>query len=180
MWINPCSGDSLVIDSLKIDGDIGLNKLSILPYQETIPRWLNPDSIIKFASIEFIAREEGNKFGNIIGFFHDRKGNNYIRYCPFLIYVFPYSAVPDNINQKDDIIIYPNPAADFIYININKKNLLKMNSIRIYNSLGEFVLQYNSDNVISKIPLNNLSDGIYFIVNYNNNDVQCKPFVILK
>jgi Secretion system C-terminal sorting domain/PKD domain/Beta-propeller repeat len=65
--------------------------------------------------------------------------------------------------QKSEIInVYPNPAKDFITININGDK--KMNNISLLNSLGQEVKTYSYKNVKSlTLFVNEFDAGIYFL-----------------
>jgi hypothetical protein len=60
-------------------------------------------------------------------------------------------------DQEFDAIIniYPNPVQDFLYL-VNVENL---KSIKIYNSLGQLVIETKEE----KIDFSNLINGIYFV-----------------
>ena len=81
-----------------------------------------------------------------------------------------------SINGFNDIkiMVSPNPVVDFITIS-SKENL---NSIRIYNVLGQMVFNKESKTNLEKIDLSTFSAGNYFLkVNANNNT---KVFKIVK
>ena len=56
--------------------------------------------------------------------------------------------------------IYPNPATDKVYININEIQSTKM---QLYNMVGECVLQRDLNNKMNEIDISTLSKGIYII-----------------
>jgi hypothetical protein len=60
-----------------------------------------------------------------------------------------------NFNSKD-FIIYPNPATGTVHLQTNNQNI---KSIKLYNSIGEFVKEYFSND----FSVSNLAKGIYFI-----------------
>lgn len=59
------------------------------------------------------------------------------------------------VEQKSDISIYPNPAADFVMIQSKEK----INSVEMYNMAGQKVLESKA----TKINISNLKSGIYMI-----------------
>jgi len=68
-------------------------------------------------------------------------------------------------NNNNDISIYPNPANSFINIYTSNKVLIK--SINVYNALGQKVITKEND--FSKVNIEHLQNGIYFIeVNTTN------------
>lgn len=71
--------------------------------------------------------------------------------------------VEDN-NLESNISIYPNPTSDFI--NIDFENIVNPSSIKITNSLGSAVIEYNSNQIssgLNRIDVSNLESGVYFI-----------------
>jgi uncharacterized delta-60 repeat protein len=68
----------------------------------------------------------------------------------------------DNLNKdQDKMTIFPNPASDFICI----KNLNLVKNVSIFNSLGEFIKEYNycRFNNDMCIDISKFSVGMYFI-----------------
>ncbi len=61
---------------------------------------------------------------------------------------------------KNEVIIYPTPTNN--YININSSS--ELNSIAIYNSLGEIVLQTKTKNTQEQIDVSKLPQGFYTIL----------------
>ncbi len=81
---------------------------------------------------------------------------------------FEYTAVLGNIEyKKDDVLVYPNPASITITI---KSNQIELTDIRIYNSLGQKIidLPINETSTRVIINLNSLKKGIYFIKTKTN------------
>ena len=72
----------------------------------------------------------------------------------------------DNINENNKINnsynIYPNPASNFIIVNIND---FRINQIKaeIYDILGKSVYNENIKPANNRINVSNLNDGIYFL-----------------
>jgi len=181
--VNLCGGDSLVVDSVIVVGDIGLNKYTVFPFAGEFPRWLNSDStgLSKIGSIEFIANEEGQRNGNVIAYFHDRSSNNYIRYAPFQIYVLPpVTSVSDFTSVDDENIVYPNPCSEFINVYFKNFEQTFESSLVIFNSIGKKVSDSKIENSITKIETNNFANGLYFIVIKNNNEFKTSNFIVQK
>ncbi len=63
-------------------------------------------------------------------------------------------------NGMSDILVYPNPAKNNIWIQKSVSGKIKM---EIYNSLGEIILLQDLFNPITSIDVSNFSRGIYFI-----------------
>lgn len=69
----------------------------------------------------------------------------------------------ENIDKKtDDLILYPNPATERIYIDKNIET--DMNSkIILFNSLGEYIEEYRIESINNGLDIRCLSQGLYFI-----------------
>ncbi len=74
------------------------------------------------------------------------------------------------INEKN-ILVYPNPTSDFIYL----KTSLLIEKIELYDALGKSVLKTKN---INKIPVNNLSKGVYLLKIYSENKSISKKIII--
>lgn len=76
-----------------------------------------------------------------------------------------YTEIADVTGNLEQIIIYPNPATDFIIVEFNPNNYLNKtgNILHIYNSLGQEISSLVSTNASEKIDLSNYPEGIYFI-----------------
>lgn len=62
------------------------------------------------------------------------------------------------MNIDDNIILYPNPASDYLYV----KSRIALN-YKILNSSGQFILKGTLTPGISSVSVSNLTNGIYFI-----------------
>jgi hypothetical protein len=100
--------------------------------------------------------------------FIDYQGNEYQN--PRSAGAFEYEE-PISVQDitKDFISISPNPACEYIEINLEcYTSTTKFNTttIHIYNTLGELVItkSTNLKNSIQRIDINNLSEGVYFIM----------------
>jgi len=69
----------------------------------------------------------------------------------------------DDINR--DIKIYPNPASQDI--NISFTSLPATYFTKLYNNLGQVVLQKQSTDQVEKLDLKNLNSGIYYLNIFN-------------
>jgi hypothetical protein len=72
-----------------------------------------------------------------------------------------YVGVNESQKDEDQILIYPNPTSDYIYIDIKSKE--KENTIHIYNAFGQVLSVIVSENQIEKIDVSKFSAGIYII-----------------
>jgi uncharacterized delta-60 repeat protein len=73
-------------------------------------------------------------------------------------------------NQK--IVLYPNPVKDIL--NITLKENIQINSVQIYNTLGELVINQSDKNGISTINVSNLNKGVYSIILNSNKKLSSK------
>jgi hypothetical protein len=79
------------------------------------------------------------------------------------------------INKNYDlnqVILYPNPASDFIYVEYNRTDVL---NYEFYNSTGSII---SKGLLETGIETENLSDGIYFLKCFNGDDHFSKKFVV--
>ncbi len=75
--------------------------------------------------------------------------------------------VNDVANDENQILIYPNPANNFVTIDFQSTQ--KENVIRLYNCLGQELIKLTSANTSEKIDISGLSEGFYFIkINENS------------
>lgn len=75
--------------------------------------------------------------------------------------------------EKENVKIYPNPTADFVYVTLNSNS--KIEDAEIYDASGRLVLKTKIDS--GKLDLRNLNSGIYMI-SFKNPDL--KPIKIIK
>ena len=80
----------------------------------------------------------------------------------------------ENINEKGEFSVYPNPANDYINISGWRENTIY--KIEIYNLNSEIVSEI--DNPTSKIRVSNLSSGMYILKIFSDNS--CEGFKLLK
>ena len=68
----------------------------------------------------------------------------------------------DNIteNYENALMIYPNPASDFIII---KEDCHESHDVVIYDLSGKLILKKHTRSVNNRIDISNIPDGIYFI-----------------
>ena len=79
------------------------------------------------------------------------------------------------IDDQDLITLnmYPNPASDVL--NISAQNTI--NTVEIYNVLGQKVIRMNVEDTSAEINVSNLNAGIYLIKYEINNRTSTKKFV---
>jgi hypothetical protein len=72
--------------------------------------------------------------------------------------------------QNPEFNVYPNPATDFITVEIKSGFIKNNNSIQLYNLMGEKLMELNDlKDDLQKIDLKKLPEGVYFI-RYNSGE----------
>ena len=75
------------------------------------------------------------------------------------VFILNPSAIDENSESENTILIYPNPAKDFIILkNINSKNIIKQ--VRIFNLNGQLVCHKKMK---TKIDISQLPKGVYIL-----------------
>ncbi|CAN5484586.1 hypothetical protein BH10BAC1_BH10BAC1_10520 [soil metagenome] len=85
------------------------------------------------------------------------------------------TGINETNSSTSDILVYPNPANKNVSIQFNTSE--KKNTIRIFNAMGQEVINTVSENVVENIDISNLYSGIYMI---NVNNKSFKQLVISK
>jgi len=67
----------------------------------------------------------------------------------------------------NEVSIYPNPAVDYIIYNSNSLDFVS-NTIKIFNQLGECVLESDLKEASQKVNISELPQGIYIVINNTN------------
>jgi hypothetical protein len=90
-----------------------------------------------------------------------------------------YTLAVNKIPEHDDLMtIYPNPASDILYLRI--KNSRTKNRINIFSGSGINVKSLETYETNFSIPLNEFSNGTYFIQVQNEKGVDTKLFNLIK
>jgi hypothetical protein len=93
--------------------------------------------------------------------------------------VFDQQTIPTGINEvaatDGDIIIYPNPAYQNLYIKNNFTPGSLVNA-EIYNTLGQMVSSYQFKDALFAVPVSGLATGTYLIKFYSDNMEVVKKF----
>jgi hypothetical protein len=82
------------------------------------------------------------------------------------------NAIPDN-----QIIIYPNPAADQITIEIPKSEKNMNGTITIFGMSGQVLMQQQVQASITEINVSSLPKGIYFVRLVYNEKIEFGKFI---
>lgn len=75
----------------------------------------------------------------------------------------------DAANTKDAVIIAPNPFSSSTSIIINDESLINSAKLKIFNVLGEEVINTTVTRQLTVLETNNLPEGMYFYSVVNNN-----------
>jgi hypothetical protein len=102
--------------------------------------------------------------------------------------VFPgerYASIdnPDEVTDEDiQVLVYPNPASDVIYVNIVDRESQEANySIEIIDMLGKKIYLETHTNSIHTIDIKNYNNGIYLLsITSNNKIIYIKKLIINK
>jgi len=80
--------------------------------------------------------------------------------------------------QKQDILIYPNPVNDILYVDFGGM-VIEDAEIAIYDYMGRLVLKQKSQNKsIVPIAVSNLNKGVYFVQVRSGETQNCKKIVV--
>lgn len=79
--------------------------------------------------------------------------------------------------ENELINIYPNPASDYINIQLPTTYSLLPVSITIYNSLGKVISILSTQHSSFSISISNLSSGLYFLKASTNDEIRIEKFV---
>jgi hypothetical protein len=126
----------------------------------------NPDSVIGIQELT-TAKPDFTKLVNLTKYTQNFFYNNMIL------------SVNDNVNKSDNIVLYPNPAADEVYVSSNNLSLIR--EIDLYNILGEKVLERN--NLFSSqysFNTGSLQNGSYFLRIKSENNIETKLLQIAR
>jgi hypothetical protein len=103
---------------------------------------------------------------------------------PFLARIdgLPVSVESEN-EITDNISISPNPASDYIDIRLDDVILSEAKDLKIYNTLGECVINYelrNTNYEMERIDVSALSPGLYFICINNGKETLTGSFIVMR
>lgn len=73
----------------------------------------------------------------------------------------------NEINNQDDLVVYPNPATDIIHIKGRENSL-----IRIYNSFGILISSFRSEGTLTSADISSLPSGAYLIQQQNESGIK--------
>lgn len=93
-------------------------------------------------------------------------------------YEWKVSVGVSKIQNENDIIIYPNPAHEFITISISENNLIDNSVFKIFNLTGQEVLTQTIYTNKTLIDVKPISKGIYVYTLINRNKTISKKIII--
>ncbi len=86
----------------------------------------------------------------------------------------------EDIDVQDKILIYPNPANDLIYVNLDNYSN-KQIELRLFDAMNRVVKTLTTNQRIVQINTSDLTSGVYYIsVILDNNQIITKKVVIMK
>ena len=91
------------------------------------------------------------------------------------IYNETWTGIRDTKNEQNEINIYPNPANSVLHISIEN---IGNYSLKVYNIIGELILQTGKLNSNTDIDLSSYSKGIYFLQIKTANKILNKKLII--
>ena len=87
------------------------------------------------------------------------------------------------IFQEENFTIFPNPAKDFVYLNLKNYEGQQL-QVQLTNSLGQIIFQdkvFTDSNTPLSIPISDFKDGVYLVsVIRKNGPIKSKKLVIIK
>lgn len=79
----------------------------------------------------------------------------------------PFLSTNEKINEKNHLMIYPNPVDGYLCVQVVNENV-KDFSLKIIDALGNAIINKNRFSNSLKMDVSSLSNGIYFIEVYND------------
>lgn len=86
---------------------------------------------------------------------------------------------PDAILElnEDDVRVFPNPSSNNL-INLNISENFNVNNIQVFNTIGEEIIQYKSNEIQNQMKIKINQKGIYFLILKSNNKYFSKKILI--
>lgn len=149
--------NSIPLKFLAVNLHFSSNLTGISDYQDTIVETIGFTGSYFFPADYCNAPLDGHEGGSFRCYSDDNFNTykpNYTNACNFIIGVGV-----NEIEEEESINIYPNPASDYITINIDKM-FGEVNRVELYNSFGQIILLQKQ---LNNIDISELPDGFYFI-----------------
>ncbi len=97
-------------------------------------------------------------------------------YCWDYIYTCDHNSIKNTLNNR--VNIYPNPAKNHFIIEIDELIHIEKPKIELYTALGRLALNKQMKNKKTKINIDKLTQGIYFVKIQLENEIVVKKLVI--
>lgn len=85
------------------------------------------------------------------------------------------SSVNDITADNNTISVYPNPAKDFITVN----SIATIKSVKVYNTVGQVVIEKLVKDNVAKIAISELKSGVYFVATETEKGIVTKKINVL-
>lgn len=86
----------------------------------------------------------------------------------------------NNLNSNGFVQIYPNPASDLLFVNLNESNLDNF-SLKFISLSGQQVLSsFEVNSMSNSISLDGIQSGFYFVEIWNNNSLYHRDKVLIR
>ncbi len=85
------------------------------------------------------------------------------------------SSVNDITADNNSISVYPNPAKDFITVN----SIATIKSVKVYNTVGQVVIEKLVKDNVAKIAISELKSGVYFVATETEKGIVTKKINVL-
>ncbi|MES2514727.1 MAG: T9SS type A sorting domain-containing protein [Bacteroidota bacterium] len=95
----------------------------------------------------------------------------------FNLYAYNFVGVKENTSQSNNIIVFPNPANNFVTLMVNTGLSEKLN-LKVYNTMGQIVYEDVINGNEKTIDCNKWANGMYIFM-VNNKDIN-SSFKIIK
>ncbi len=93
---------------------------------------------------------------------------------------YSLSAIKENVNSAIEILAYPNPASEFINLEIKSQNKNYNIELEIIDIAGKTVITQKLKNKISKVNLSRLAKGTYLLKLFAEDIGEIKVYKIQK
>jgi hypothetical protein len=85
------------------------------------------------------------------------------------------SSINDITAENNTISVYPNPAKDFITVN----SIATIKSVKVYNTVGQVVIEKLVKDNVAKIAISELKSGVYFVATETEKGIVTKKINVL-
>lgn len=85
------------------------------------------------------------------------------------------SGIKEVNTENNTISVYPNPAKDFITVN----SIATIKSVKVYNTVGQVVIEKSVKDNVAKIAVSELKSGVYFVATETEKGIVTKKINVL-